>query len=168
MQHDWLAHHHHNSLGRQTVFENYSASVQISGQRLNISLWDTAGQEDYDRIRVLSYPDTDVFVVAYSIGSRASFENVTERWLPELEHYAPSVPVVLVGLKSDLRQLGRDEVTTAEAERLANRIGAVAYREASPHTTAGVKEVFDAAITEYVCPASKKKKGGKAKKCSIL
>src|SRR5580693_6619759 len=87
-----------------TVFDNYSANVMLDGRPVNLGLWDTAGQEDYDRLRPLSYPQTDVFVVLYSTISPASFENVKTKWAPELRHYCPShVPVVLVGNKTDLR-----------------------------------------------------------------
>uniref|UniRef100_A0A453R6V8 Rac-like GTP-binding protein 3 n=1 Tax=Aegilops tauschii subsp. strangulata TaxID=200361 RepID=A0A453R6V8_AEGTS len=87
-----------------TVFDNFSANVVVDGTTVNLGLWDTAGQEDYNRLRPLSYRGADVFVLAFSLVSRASYENIMKKWLPELQHHAPSVPIVLVGTKYDLRE----------------------------------------------------------------
>jgi len=92
----------HNSFPTEyvpTVFDNYSATVEVNGTAVSLSLWDTAGQEDYDRLRPLSYPGTDVFLVCYSVVDPESFENVTKKWLPELKQNAQPVPIILVGTK---------------------------------------------------------------------
>ncbi|CAN6486765.1 unnamed protein product [Victoria cruziana] len=86
-----------------TVFDNFSANVVVDGLTVNLGLWDTAGQEDYNRLRPLSYRGADVFLLAFSLISRPSFENVMKKWVPELRHYAPTVPIVVVGTKQDLR-----------------------------------------------------------------
>jgi len=58
---------------------------------------------DYDRLRPLSYPQTDVFLVCYSVVSPASFDNVRAKRSPEIKHNNPETPIVLVGTKLDLR-----------------------------------------------------------------
>uniref|UniRef100_A0A2N9FFI8 Uncharacterized protein n=1 Tax=Fagus sylvatica TaxID=28930 RepID=A0A2N9FFI8_FAGSY len=82
-----------------TVFDNFSANVVVDGSTVNLGLWDTAGQEDYNRLRPLSYRGADVFILAFSLISKASYENVAKKWIPELRHYAPGIPIILVGTK---------------------------------------------------------------------
>jgi len=157
-----------------TVFDNYSANVMVDGRPVNLGLWDTAGQEDYDRLRPLSYPQTDVFLVAFSIISPHSFDNVKSKWWPEIQHHAPGVPIILVGTKSDLRndqsmvqQLsakGMQIITTEAATQRADEIGANKYLECSALTQEGLKTVFDEAIRA----ALNKPKAGKAKGGCIL
>lgn len=67
-----------------TVFDNYEAQILVEGQEVKFSLWDTAGQEGYARIRTLSYPKTDIFLLCFSVVNPYSFENVKETWLPEV------------------------------------------------------------------------------------
>ncbi|PIK60653.1 putative rho-related protein racB [Apostichopus japonicus] len=81
-----------------TVFDNFSQLIKMDNVSVNLVLWDTAGQEDYDRLRPLSYPQTDIFLVCYSVVAPSSHANVTTKWMPELEHHAPNVPFILVGL----------------------------------------------------------------------
>jgi Ras-related C3 botulinum toxin substrate 1 len=61
------------------------------------------GQEEYDRLRPLSYPHTDVAILALSVVSPSSFENIVAKWFPEIRHHCPDVPIILLGLKMDLR-----------------------------------------------------------------
>jgi len=139
-----------------TVFDNYSANVMVDGRPINLGLWDTAGQEDYDRLRPLSYPQTDVFVIAFSIIASNSFENVKSKWWPELQHHCPGVPLVLIGTKCDLRDdesmvnnlasRGMHMVKVEDAEKRANEIGAVKYCECSSLTQEGLKDAFDECI----------------------
>jgi len=157
-----------------TVFDNYSANVMVDGKPINLGLWDTAGQEDYDRLRPLSYPQTDVFLVCFSVISNSSFENVKTKWVPEIQHHAPNVPIVLVGTKSDLRkddntikQLNSRQqsmVTVEAAQRMAKEIGAVNFLECSALTQEGLKQVFDDAIRA----AMTKPTGKKGNKCTLL
>ncbi|XP_013598835.1 rac-like GTP-binding protein ARAC2 isoform X1 [Brassica napus] len=149
-----------------TVFDNFSANVVVDGSTVNLGLWDTAGQEDYNRLRPLSYRGADVFLLAFSLISKASYENIYKKWLPELKHYAPTIPIVLVGTKLDLRDdkqflkdhPGAASITTAQGEELRKMIGAVRYLECSSKTQQNVKSVFDTAIRVALRPPKAKKK----------
>ncbi|KAI0504498.1 hypothetical protein KFK09_015450 [Dendrobium nobile] len=161
-----------------TVFDNFSANVVTEGTTVNLGLWDTAGQEDYNRLRPLSYRGADVFVLAFSLVSRASYENVLKKWIPELQHYSPGVPIVLVGTKLDLREDKRYladhpsvvPVTTSQGEELRKQIGATYFIECSSKTQQNVKAVFDAAIKVVIQPPPrlKEKKKKRQHKCSIM
>lgn len=139
-----------------TVFDNFPVQVMVDGKPVELGLWDTAGQEDYDRLRPLSYPQTDVFLLTFSIISPYTFDQVKSKWWPELQHCAPGVPIILVGTKGDLRN---DEATVSqlaskglrliseeEAHQRMKEIGAVKYLECSALTQEGLKTVFDEAI----------------------
>ncbi|XP_022735744.1 rac-like GTP-binding protein 3 isoform X1 [Durio zibethinus] len=160
-----------------TVFDNFSANVVVEGTTVNLGLWDTAGQEDYNRLRPLSYRGADVFVLAFSLVSRASYENVLKKWITELQHYAPSVPVVLVGTKLDLREdkhyladhPGLLPVSTAQqGEELRKQIGAAYYIECSSKTQQNVKAVFDAAIKVVIKPPQKQEKKKKPSRGCLI
>ncbi|EFH56389.1 hypothetical protein ARALYDRAFT_322132 [Arabidopsis lyrata subsp. lyrata] len=145
-----------------TVFDNFSANVLVDGKTVNLGLWDTAGQEDYNRLRPLSYRGADVFILAFSLISRPSFENIAKK----LRHYAPTVPIVLVGTKLDLRDdklfpmnyPGACTISKEQGQELRKEIGALAYIECSSKTQLNVKAVFDAAIKVVLQPPSKTKK----------
>lgn len=136
-----------------TVFDNYVADILIDGRTIEFGLWDTAGQEDYDRLRPLSYPETDCFLLGFSVDSPDAFHNITARWIPEIQHHCPTVPFLIVGLKSDLRddketieKMKKKSLSPVSKEAgiaLAEKVGAYAYVECSALTQAGVKNVFD-------------------------
>lgn len=85
------------------LFSTLSLSRARTSPQVELALWDTAGQEDYDRLRPLSYPDTDVILMCFSVDSPDSLENIPEKWTPEVKHFCPNVPIILVGNKKDLR-----------------------------------------------------------------
>ena len=146
----------------------------IGDEPFTLGLFDTAGQEDYDRLRPLSYPSTDVFLVCFSVISPASFENVKEKWFPEVHHHCPGVPIIIVGTQTDLRnddvilqRLHRQKlspITQEQGEKLAKELRAVKYVECSALTQRGLKTVFDEAIVAALEPPVIKK----SKKCTIL
>ncbi|XP_011801108.1 PREDICTED: ras-related C3 botulinum toxin substrate 1-like [Colobus angolensis palliatus] len=129
-----------------TVFDNYSANVTVDGKPVNLGLWDTAAQEDYDRSCPLSYPqtdDADVFLICFSLVSPASFENVRAKWYPEVRHHRPNTPIILVGTKLELRD-DKDTIeklkkkltpiTYLQGPAIAKEIGALKYLECSALT----------------------------------
>ena len=128
----------------------------VDGKPISLGLWDTAGQEDYDRLRPLSYPQTDVFLICFSIVSPPSFDNVKGKWFPEIEHHAPNVPIILVGTKLDLRDDANttnqlrskrmEPVSYEQALAVAKDIRAHKYLECSALTQRNLKSVFDEAI----------------------
>jgi len=159
-----------------TVFDNYSANVMVDGKPINLGLWDTAGQEDYDRLRPLSYPQTDVFLVCFSIISPSSFENVSAKWYPEISHHCPNTPQILVGTKLDLREdaetgqrlreKNMQPISYEQGMQKAKEINARKFMECSALTQKGLKAVFDEAIRVVLQPQSKMKKN--QNRCSIV
>ncbi|KAF7584439.1 GTP-binding protein RHO1 domain protein [Clavispora lusitaniae] len=158
-----------------TVFENYVADVEVDGRKVELALWDTAGQEDYDRLRPLSYPDSNVILICFSIDSPDSLDNVLEKWISEVLHFCQGVPIILVGCKVDLRndpatikalaQENQQPVSSSEGEAVAQKIGTQYYLECSARTGQGVREVFETATRASLVTKEKKEK---KKKCVVL
>ncbi|KAJ5072105.1 hypothetical protein M0811_09485 [Anaeramoeba ignava] len=139
-----------------TVFDNYSANIMVDGKPINLGLWDTGGQEDYDRLRPLSYPQTDVFLICFSLISPSSFESVRDKWIPEIKRFCPDIPFILVGLKLDLRddqdtimileEKGLSPITYQQGLEMAKEINAFNYIECSARKQQNLKEVFQEAV----------------------
>ncbi|SAL98032.1 hypothetical protein [Absidia glauca] len=157
-----------------TVFENYVTDVEVDGKNVELALWDTAGQEDYDRLRPLSYPDSNVILICFAVDSPDTLDNVQEKWISEVLHFCQGLPIVLVGCKKDLRndpgtieELRRNSqrpVAYEEGAAVAQRIGAKKYLECSAKTGEGVREVFEHATR--ACLFIKKRDN--KHRCSIL
>ncbi|XP_030624224.1 rho-related GTP-binding protein RhoB isoform X2 [Chanos chanos] len=140
-----------------TVFENYV--------------------EDYDRLRPLSYPDTDVILMCFSVDSPDSLENIPEKWVPEVKHFCPNVPIILVANKKDLRndenvrnelaRMKQEPVKTEDGRAMAVRIGAYDYLECSAKTKDGVREVFETA-TRAALQKRSRPSGGCVNCCKLL
>jgi len=138
-----------------TVFENYFADVDVEGNTVTLALWDTAGMEDYDRLRPLSYPDSHVVLICFTIDNPGSLDNVQEKWHSEVNRFCPNIPVLLVGCKKDLRndpstkeelnKISQWPVTQEEGELVAQKIGTKQYLECSARTGEGVHKVFRSA-----------------------
>ena len=160
-----------------TVFDNYNANVMVANRTVGLGLWDTAGQEDFDRLRPLSYPGTHIFIICFSLVTPTSFDNVKTKWVEELRHFDEKVPILLVGTKLDMRENpstvsklqkeGKQPITREMGLKLKEEINAVDYVECSALTQKGLKEVFDTVIKTVLTPA-KQSKPKKKKQCVIL
>lgn len=137
-----------------TVFENYTARKKRNDDTILLHLWDTAGQEEYDRLRPLSYPGADVVLLCFSTVSQASYDAIRDKWAPEVNHYIHEVPHILVGTKIDLREAqhpdpnsGKFEPITPDmGQAMAKQIKAAKYVEVSSKTRQGLEDVFNQAI----------------------
>nr|KAF6312141.1 ras-like protein family member F, filopodia associated [Pipistrellus kuhlii] len=87
-----------------SVFEKYTASVTVGNKEVILNLYDTAGQEDYDRLRPLSYQNTHLVLICYDVMNPTSYDNVLIKWFPEVTHFCRGTPMVLIGCKTDLRK----------------------------------------------------------------
>jgi Ras family protein A len=147
-----------------TIFETDIAKLKFTDEEfikkekvdeIEFSLWDTAGQESYDRLRPLSYPASDVVLICFAIDSPDSLANVESQWAKEVKHFCKGVPVILVGNKIDLREdkemianlAKKDQilVSTDKTKSMANKISAYAYVECSAKIQQGVQDVFETA-----------------------
>ncbi|KAH8828696.1 ras-related C3 botulinum toxin substrate 1 [Flagelloscypha sp. PMI_526] len=136
---------------------------------IQLALFYTNRAVDYERLRLLSYPTTDVVLICFSIANPASLNNVEEKWIQEVRHHLPDVPVALVGCQTDLR----DDLYTAEqlesrgyqrpcsfeeGKIIAQKIGAAHYVECSALVGDGVTEVFVTAIRVAVQASDKRRR----------
>lgn len=145
-----------------TVFESYVAEVDVDGQKVELALWDTAGQEDFDRLRPLSYPDSDVVLICFNVDNPDSLENVKTKWITEVMHFCQGIPIVLVATKLDLRtdpdvlkalgSHGRAPVSSTEGQLVAHKIGAELYVECLAKTGENVAKVFEVATRAALLP----------------
>lgn len=151
-----------------TIFDNYSANIQVNNKVYNLSLWDTAGQEDYDKLRPLSYTNTDIFIICFDLSNRRSLQNVVSKWLPEVYLHGRDVPKILVGTKKDLRYENDSKLITEEEARIVKNDGNFdAYFESSSKTQEGLHELFAKSIQLGIKHQRDKSNIGK-KRCILL
>ncbi|PWN87068.1 putative Rho2-GTP binding protein Rho2 [Acaromyces ingoldii] len=154
-----------------TVFDNYVAEIRLDGKPVQLALWDTAGQEEYERLRPLSYASAHVILIAFSIDTPDSLENAQYKWAEEVRRICgPHVPVLLVGCKRDVRDNDRGAgcVTQEQGRDIAARVGARSYHECSALRNEGVDNVFEAATRASMLirssGANRASKGGHGEK----
>mgnify|MGYP003366676732 CR=1 FL=1 len=136
-----------------TVFENYATDCRVDGKPVRLTLWDTAGQEEYERLRPLSYSKANIILIAFSLDSPDSLENAAVKWATEVKKYCSKAPIILVGLKKDLRppndgsdpDYRKKYVMKEDGERICQHIGAKKYIECSSLTGEAVDDVFEVA-----------------------
>ena len=142
-----------------TVFDNYTANLSLGGKNVTLGLWDTAGSAEYDSLRPLSYPGTDIFLVCFSLVEPETFDTIKAKWVPEINDNfgCDSKPkIVIVGTKVDLRNKestaeslkaqGKHPISKAEGEQVAAAVGALKYLECSALTQEGLNDVFRAVV----------------------
>eukprot|EP01090_Pellita_catalonica_P021567 TRINITY_DN810_c0_g1_i1.p1 TRINITY_DN810_c0_g1~~TRINITY_DN810_c0_g1_i1.p1 ORF type:complete len:182 (+),score=4.74 TRINITY_DN810_c0_g1_i1:50-595(+) len=136
-----------------TVFDNYTANTVVEDNPVNLGLWDTAGSNEYDQLRPLSYPGTDVFILCFSITKPESFNNIKTKWVAEVTHFNPNTPMVLVATKLDLRnnsdtikllkEKNAEPISQSKGTALAKEINAFTYVECSAKTHKNLTKVFE-------------------------
>jgi Rho family protein len=161
------------------------ADIFVDNVHIELSLWDTAGQEEFDRLRSLSYDDTHAIMLCFSVDSKDSLENVESKWVGEIAENCQGVKLVLVALKCDLREAEnepeaeaadgaenaepkekKDLITYNQGLEVARRINALRYLECSAMRNRGVNEAFtEAARVALSVKTSADKEGSK---CVIM
>ncbi|KAJ5076523.1 hypothetical protein M0811_06103 [Anaeramoeba ignava] len=154
-----------------TVFDNYTGDFNISGKNVKLEFWDPTGGEDFDRLRPLYYPETDVFLLVFSISSPISYENILKKWVPEIQHYLPNAKRILIGTKSDLRfdketqeklkSKNQDFITREQGIVLAKEAGASKYIEISSLRHKGLETVLKEIVHVIYGVVEPKKKDSK-------
>jgi len=138
-----------------TVVDSWACRVVVDSLEVDLEIWDTAGQEDLSRIRPLAYAQADTYILCFAIDNPASVENILSKWFPEVSHYCPQSPFVLVGTKMDMRLEKNGECKLVSYEEglslyteLKTRSGGkcIRYMECSSVTGQGLKVIFEEAI----------------------
>ena len=133
-----------------TVFEDYRCTPQIDGRNVELGVWDTAGQEGYERLRPLSYPQTDVFLLCFKADKPKTLEHIRTKWYPETSHHCPEVKRILVCITEcapeDENENESDKAVSIEDCRaVAEEIHASNFVVCNLSTRQGVQEVFEEA-----------------------
>jgi len=162
-----LAQHASSDFGNQS--SNYTLTKDYKDTLFNVSLVDTAGQDDFDSQRARCYEGADVIIISFSIIAHASYDHVQTKWVEESKKYAPNKPIVLVGTKKDLRDdqemlkrlASRNlaPLTVQQGKALAKSIGAYAYFEVSCTDNKDVNELLVDCIRLIQKQGAKNKKG---------
>jgi len=144
-----------------TIFNSHTVNVVVDDNKFKLNLWDVAGDgapsSSSERLRPLSYAETDVFLFCFSIDSPSSLESLQKKWHSEVTELYPNAPFIIVGLKKDLRnsqerksistKRNKNVVSYTKGATMAAKLGAAMYLECSAlNKGEGLKELFDAAV----------------------
>ncbi|XP_060049139.1 rho-related GTP-binding protein RhoF isoform X3 [Erinaceus europaeus] len=161
-----------------SVFEKYTASVMVGSKEVTLNLYDTAGQEDYDRLRPLSYQNTHVVLICYDVMNPTSYDNVLVKWVPEVTHFCRGTPTVLIGCKTDLRKdkeqlrklraAQQEPITYMQGLSTCEQIQAALYLECSAKFRENVEDVFREAAKVALSALKKAQRGKKRRLCLLL
>ncbi|XP_023816219.1 rho-related GTP-binding protein RhoF isoform X1 [Oryzias latipes] len=161
-----------------SVFEKYVTTVDLDGKQIELTLNDTAGQEDYDRLRPLSYYGVSLVLVCFDVTNPTSFDNVLVKWFPEVKHFCQDVPVILIGCKTDLRKdrecmrklkaNGMAPISYTQGEQTQKEINAALYLECSAKFQENVDNLFRQATKKALAFNRKQRKLKRKKKCVIF
>lgn len=124
-------------------------NILIDGLKLHFEGHDSPGHEEYDRLRPLTYPNTDVFLLMFSVSDRNSFVAIEQKFYPEVHQFVPNASFILVASKIDLRHIEdgpTDCVTREEGIEMAKRLNLDGYLEISSVCLAGVHEMYRTAL----------------------
>lgn len=140
-----------------TIFENHHEMRTFQGKQYCLHLWDTAGQEEYDRLRPMSYRKCDVVLICFALNNPESLDNVKDKWIHEVKEYCPKAAVVLVGTKSDVWDPNAPgAITQAQIDDVATQIKAFRTINCSAKEKQNIGDVFDIAIGGHMQKATGK------------
>lgn len=131
-----------------TTFDNYAVSVTVENKPIKVQLCDTSGQDEFSKLRSVWYSEADVFIACYNVVDQASFDNVTTKWVEEINLCCPNIPIILAGLQTDRKSEKSQSVSAELANAMVERIPCcVGFVDCSSvECKERVKDVFDLAI----------------------
>ncbi|XP_023262235.1 rho-related GTP-binding protein RhoF-like [Seriola lalandi dorsalis] len=161
-----------------SVFEKYVTTISLGGKEIQLNLYDTAGQDDYDRLRPLSYQEANLILVCFDVTNPVSFENVLIKWFPEVKHFCREIPVILIGCKTDLRKdkecsrklkaMNLAPISYTQGEETRQQMNAELYLECSAKYQENVEDIFREATKKALAFNRKLKNCKRRRKCVVL
>ncbi|NXC15133.1 RHOA protein, partial [Corythaeola cristata] len=161
-----------------TLFDAYDTDTEVDGKEVKLILFDVAGKNEvsYQNLRSVFYKDTDVILMCFSVDRPDSQQNILDFWVPEIKLLCPTVPIILVATKIELRDdepirkklttPGNEPINTIEGKALADNIGAYAYLECSAKTKEGVDTALE--IISQCALNEKRRRKRHYRRCRIL